>query len=57
MKRRDFFSVLGGAAAWPILARADDKAGEVEDLRGAFAKQNAVRRDLERQAPVFLWDR
>jgi ferric-dicitrate binding protein FerR (iron transport regulator) len=40
-----------------VQAESEQKAGEVSDVKGeAFAEKNSVRRDLEREAPLFIRD-
>ena len=52
MRRRDFISLLGGAAAWPLAARAQQPAGRIGFVRAAPAPDStlsALRQGLAEQ--------
>ena len=61
LSRRSILHLIGVpitlTIAREVQAENEQKAGEVADVKGeAFAEKNSVRRDLEREAPLFVRD-
>jgi hypothetical protein len=52
MRRRAFIAAIGGAVAWPLLARAANRTGKDRVRRSQFvAGQNWIFLDSFRRAP------
>jgi len=49
MKRREFIALLGGAAAWPVMARAQDKVRVIGILETTSPELNALNLDALRR--------
>jgi putative ABC transport system substrate-binding protein len=49
MKRREFVTLAGGAAAWPLAARAQSKPAVVGVLGSGFAPSSAILIDSFKQ--------
>ena len=43
MRRREFIGLLGGAAAWPLAAHAEQKAGQTIGLLGCTSADESTR--------------
>ena len=59
LSRRSILHLIGApitlTIAWEVQAESEQRAGEVADVKGeAFAEKNSVRRDLERESPLFI---
>ena len=59
LSRRSILHLIGApitlTIAREVQAESEQRAGEVADVKGeAFAEKNSVRRDLERESPLFI---